>query len=158
MPIGSCRYPQHHGPSAGPPLGLLAGVAAGAVIVAAWHVVLVVVSVVAVLGMVAGAVMLLWHSHTAQPYDAQTDAEQPADRVHVTAGAVTLAARVAALEAAQAAQLEGAAQAAQLEGGQHVHLHLHGPAGADLLAAVLDQDRPAIEWPGNGHPSHPPQV
>jgi hypothetical protein len=70
MPTGTCRYPAHHGPSAGPPLGLLGAIAAGALIITHWHAVLVTLAVVAVLAVAGVAVVMLWHSHRSAPYDA----------------------------------------------------------------------------------------
>jgi hypothetical protein len=70
MPTSHCNYPNHHGPSAGPPLGLLAAIALGAVVIAHWHTVVVALVVVAVLAAVAGGVMLLVHAAHAEPYEA----------------------------------------------------------------------------------------
>ncbi len=59
MPTGSCRFPDHHGPSAGPPVGLLLAIGAGALIVAYWHAVVVVLAVVVALAVLGAGVLLL---------------------------------------------------------------------------------------------------
>jgi hypothetical protein len=67
MPTSHCNYPHHHSPSAGPPLGLLGGIAAGALAIAFWHTVIVALVVVAILASIAGAVMLLVHAAHSKP-------------------------------------------------------------------------------------------
>lgn len=67
MNTAHCRHPEHHGPSAGPPLGLLAAIALGAVVIAFWHTVIVALVVVAILASIAGAVMLLVHAAHSKP-------------------------------------------------------------------------------------------
>jgi hypothetical protein len=173
MPTGTCKFPEHHsGPSAGPPLGLFAAVAAGAVIVAEIHTVVIVLAVVAVLAVLAAGVFMLWHSAHSAPYDAAWDepehqatalpapaAALPAAQhgpvtvqtVHVhtaaadggTASLDALRAEVTALRAQMAAQLASAPEQ---------HLHLHG-ASPDAIAALTgrlgavqpEPDRLAIE-------------
>ena len=97
MPTSHCNYPHHHGPSAGPPLGLLAAIALGAVVIAFWHTVIVALVVVTILAAIAGGVMLLVHAAHAEPYDAAAGAE---DAATVTAAVEQqlLAHRVAQLE------------------------------------------------------------
>lgn len=131
MPTGTCRYPQHHGPSAGPPAGLVAALACGALIIAAWHVVVVVLAVSAVLAVAGACVLLLVHSHRAEPYDASWTGPEAAD-VPQPAAAEALQARVAQLEL----QL---ADRPAIEAPQQ-HLHLHGVTAADIAAVLAQRD------------------
>ena len=68
MPTGNCRFPEHHsgGSSAGPPLGLLLAIAAGALIITHVHAVLVTLAVVAALAVAGVAVVMMVHSHRGQ--------------------------------------------------------------------------------------------
>jgi len=142
MPTGTCNYPHHHhGPSAGPPAGFLAALAAGALIVAEWRTVLVVLAVCAVLAVLGVCVALLVHSHRAAPYDASwAEPEDAAYSAEVTQGNPWEAhARTAAL-AAENAALRAELAARQLEAPQqHLHLHLHGVTAEDLAAIVAQQ-------------------
>ena len=129
MPTGTCQYPQHHGPSAGPPAALVAAIIIGALIVVEWHTVLVTAAVVATLVVILGAVVMLVHSHRAVPYDAyfaEDEAEVPARRAISAAPARD---RTAALEAEVAALRARIGQPQQ-------HLHIHGVT-PDILAAAL---------------------
>jgi hypothetical protein len=139
MPTGTCHYPAHHGPSAGPPLGLVLAIAAGALIVTHWHAVLVTLAVVAVLAAAGAAVVMLWHSHRGAPYDASWSDTEPHDAVTVTAQVRPLAARVAELE-------QQLADRCAIEAPQQ-HLHLHGVTSADVAELIAGQGipQPAIE-------------
>ena len=137
MPTGTCNYPHHHGPSAGPPLGLLLAIGAGALIVTHLHAVIVTLAVVAVLAVLGAAVAILWHSHKSAPYDASWSDTEPPGAVAVTAHPLT--ARVAELE-------QQLAERRAIEAPQQ-HLHLHG-LDAEQLAAIIRQQpaaQPAIE-------------
>src|SRR5215469_6368556 len=80
MPTGRCEFPSHHyGPSAGGPLGLLAAIAVGAVVIANWHTVVVALVVVAILACIAGAVMLMIHNH-GSAYDLELERQAAAER------------------------------------------------------------------------------
>jgi hypothetical protein len=139
MPTGRCNYPHHHGPATGPPISLLAAIALGAIVIGAWHTVVVALVVVAILAGIAGAVFLLIHTAHSQPYDAP---ERGHERPAVTYTAEVLRpvtdARTAALEA------ENAALRRQLEApAVHNHLHLHG-IDADDMAVIT---RKALQPP-----------
>lgn len=141
MPTGRCNYPQHHtGPSAGPPIGLVLSIAAGAVIVAEWRTVLIVLAVVAVLAVVGVAVAMLWHSAHAAPYDgAWREVETPA-ALSAVRPVMAAADRTAALE------LQVAVLRAQLENRPaEQHLHLHGVTAEDIAAVVTRQQQRALE-------------
>jgi hypothetical protein len=146
MPTGTCNYPAHHGPSSGPPIGFLAALVVGALIVAEWHAVVIVAAVVAVLAVLGVGVVMLVHSHRSVPYDAAWAELEPhvTERLSVTA-APQLQARVAELERQLAArQIEAPAQ----------HLHLHGlsPDAIAALSGQLGQPAPiplAIETDDN---------
>ena len=133
MPTGTCKYPEHHGsPGAGAPIGLVAAIAAGALIVAFWHVVIVVLAVVAVLAVLTAGVAMLWHSHTAVPYDAAWS--EPAN-VRGADNTSILQARVDQLER-QLAERHAIAPV-------HQHLHLHNVDPADVAAIIRQHN--AIE-------------
>jgi hypothetical protein len=84
MPTGRCNYPAHHGPSAGPPIGLILAIAAGALILTHIHAVLVTPAVVAGLAVAGAAVVMLWHSHRSVPYDASCSDSEPQSALQVT--------------------------------------------------------------------------
>ncbi len=122
MPTGTCNYPSHHaGPSAGPPIALVVLIAAGAVIVAFWHVVVVALAVTGILAVAAGAVAMLLHNHR-RYYDPGLE-------------------RQAALDRAQPAGLPAPRPAAALEAAPvvHHHLHLHGISPDDAAALAARQ-------------------
>lgn len=135
MPTGTCHYPAHHGPSAGPPIGLLAAIAIGALIITHVHAVLVTLAVVAALAVAGAAVVMLWHSHRAAPYDASWDGTELQDAVAARAEVHPLAVRVAELE-------QQLAERRAIEAPQQ-HLHLHG-IDAGQVAAIIRQQQ-AIE-------------
>ena len=136
MPTGRCNYPHHHtgGPSAGPPAGLIVAILLGALVVIEWRTVLVALAVVVALAVAAGAMVLLWHSHHAEPYDAAWSVE---DRAELPAGQYTadvqLRARVGQLER----QLAERDRPGITTGPRvvHQHVHLHGVAH-DQLAEI----------------------
>jgi hypothetical protein len=141
MPTGTCRYPHHHsggGPSAGLPVGLLAAIGIGVLVVtrahsaaSMLHVVLVVtLAVVAVLAVAGVAVAMLVHSHRAEAYDASWSDPEPQDAVAITAEVHPLQARVDQLEQQLA---ERQAIAAPVT---HQHLHLHGVSAGDIAVAL----------------------
>ena len=102
MPTGTCNFPEHHGgPSAGPPLGLIAAILAGALILAHWHAVVLVLAVVGVLAAGLVAVVMLWHSAHSAPYDAawHEDSEPAAIRMSATVGKHDAAALLRAQQA-----------------------------------------------------------
>jgi len=134
MPTGTCRYPDHHSSGGGGPAALLAAIVAGAILVAFWHTVLVVLAVVVVLAVMTGAVAMLWHSHTAQPYDADwSDPEPAAMPLQVTASTQLLQARVSQLESQLSDRQAIAAPVV------HQHLHLHGVDPVQTAAIVRQQ-------------------
>jgi len=138
MPTGNCRYPEHHsGPGAGAPIGLVAAILAGALIVIEWRTVAVVLAVVAALLIATAAVVMLWHSHTAQPYDAAWS--EPAN-VRGADNTSILQARVDQLER------QFASGPAITPPVTHQHLHLHGLAADDLTAIITGQQQ-AAAWP-----------
>jgi len=62
VPTGTCKFPAHHaGPSAGRPIGLLALIVAGAVVIAHWRSVVVVLVVTAILAAATALVVMLVH-------------------------------------------------------------------------------------------------
>jgi hypothetical protein len=125
MPTGNCRFPEHHSPSAGPPLGLLGAIALGAVVIAFWHTVVVALVVVAILAAIAGAVFLLIHNH-GSGYDPvlerQSEAEQAARQI-----------QAAQLAQQLAAQHRPAIDPAPVV---HNHLHLHGVSDDEMADAA----------------------
>jgi uncharacterized protein (UPF0335 family) len=137
MPTGTCRYPHHHGgPSAGPPIGLLLAIIAGALIITHVHAVVVTLAVVAILAVLGTGVMLLVHSHRSAPYDgAWAEQEDVTSTLSVTA-AGQLQARVGQLE-------REAAERRAIEAPQQ-HLHIHGVSAEDVAAVIRSQHR-AIE-------------
>ena len=138
MPTGHCNFPEHHGPGKSGPGALLAAIIAGAIVVYEWRTMLVVLAVVVVLAVAAAAVAMLWHSHTAEPYDASWSVSEPAAQpLHASASTQLLQARVSQLERQLA---ERRAIAAPVT---HQHLHIHG-VDADQVAAIIRQQN-AIE-------------
>lgn len=135
MPTGTCRFAQHHGPSASPPIGLVAALIVGALIIANLHAVIVTLAVVAVLAVLGAGVVLLVHSHRSAPYDAAwTELETPAETLAIEAAparAEALQTRVSELERQLADRrvIEAPAQ----------HLHLHGLSREDVAAIVSRQ-------------------
>jgi hypothetical protein len=115
MPTGTCRYPEHHRPSAGQPVAWLVILAIGAVIVANWHAVIVALVVTAVLAVLGVAVLLLVHNHR-RHFDPELE--------HRAA----LGQRTAATAAALPPPLV-----------VHNHLHLHGVRPADVAAITARQ-------------------
>jgi len=136
MPTGTCRYPQHHGPGAGPPLGLILAIAVGALIITHVHAVVVTLAVVAVLAVLGGLAAMLLHSHRSVPYGASCSDSEPQSALQVTP-ARQLSARVAELEA----QL---AERRAIEAPQQ-HLHLHGVSAQELAAAIRANRQAAEE-------------
>ncbi len=138
MPTGTCRFPDHHGPSAGPPFGLLLAIAAGALVATHWHAIVVTLAVVAVLAVLGAGVLMLWHSHRSAPYDSAWSEPEELIQAELAANQqmipATLAARVAELEA----QLAGRRA---IEAPQQ-HLHLHGLDDGQVAAII---SRQAIE-------------
>jgi hypothetical protein len=145
MPTGRCDFPQHHNsPSAGPPIGLLAAIAIGAAVIAAWHAVVVALVVCCFLAGIAGAVFLLWHAGHAEPYDAALRGQKLRSASwRPTASPAASESRTALLEA------ENRELRRRLEAGpghQHNHLHLHGVSAAEAAELVASRrDRAAIE-------------
>jgi hypothetical protein len=137
VPTGTCNYPHHHGsPSAGPPVGLLLAIIAGALIITHVHLVVVTLAVAAVLAVLGAGVAMLWHSHRSAPYDAAwAGHEHRTEQLPATPAELQLQARVVQLER----QL---AERRAVEAPQQ-HLHIHG-VSADDLAAIIAQHR-AIE-------------
>jgi len=127
MPTGTCNYPDHHSPSGGGPAALVAAVIAGAAIVAFWHAVLVVMAVVVVLLVVTGGVVVLWHSHTAAPYDAAW--EQPEAGWRSQASTVR-----AEVTESRPAEIH-----------QHLHIHVASAAEAAAIIASRTAERHEIE-------------
>jgi hypothetical protein len=144
MPTGTCRFPEHHGPDAGPPLGFLAAVIAGALIVAEWHAVIIVLAVVAVLAVLGAGVLMLWHSHVSVPYDAAWPEVGIIADTSSSIPAAGLQARVAELELLQLAERRA------IEAPQQ-HLHIHGVSAEDLAAII---SRHAIEDGQAENPYH----
>jgi hypothetical protein len=96
------------------------------------HAVLVTLAVVAVLAVLGAAVMMLWHSHRAAPYDSAWQGED-ADEYTLSAAAlpapdVDLAARVAELE-------HQLAERRAIEAPQQ-HVHIHGVSAEDVAVAL----------------------
>jgi hypothetical protein len=144
MPTGTCKYPAHHGPSAGQPIGLVVLIAIGAVIVIHWRTVVACLIVAVVLVVLASAVMMLWHRRYDLTPAPESVLELPdADRRVIVgpAAARAVAARTAALEAEIAAL-----RARQIDApAVHNHLHLHGVTTEDataITAAANWQDNP----------------
>jgi hypothetical protein len=145
MPTGTCNYPEHHGPSAGAPAGLVLAVIAGALIITHVHAVLVTLAVVAVLAVLGTGVVMLWHSHSSEPYDASwTDPEigsasadlELAPTVEIRNARADLQARVVQLE-------QQLAERRAIEAPQQ-HLHIHGVTAEDVAAIIRSQHH-AIE-------------
>jgi hypothetical protein len=139
MPTGTCRYPEHHtGPSAGPPIGLLALIAAGAVIVAYWRTVVVVLVVTGILAVVAAAVVMLIHNHR-RYHDPELERQVAAlERVGQAIRNSTAAQPHAMPAARPAPALESAPVI-------HHHLHLHGISADGAAALIARQQLPAAE-------------
>jgi hypothetical protein len=142
MPTGRCNFPAHHGPSASPPVGFLSALIAGAVIVAEWHTVLIVLAVVAVLAVVGVGAVMLVHSHRAEPYDA-TWAESALAEAHQEAITPAWQARVDRLEADLARALDAVERRPTEAPAQH--LHLHGVSAADVAAIVRQNGVRAVD-------------
>jgi len=104
MPTGACKYPEHHGRSAGQPIAWLVLIALGAIVVTHWHDFVVALVVTGVLAGLGVAVLLLRHNH-----GRGTDPELE---------------QRAALEEAQRRRL-AAQQRAAVETPRVVHNHLH---------------------------------
>ena len=119
MPTGTCKFPEHHGPSAGPPFALIGLIALGAAVVAFWHIVVVVLVVVLLLAGVTGAVVALLHNHR-RHYDPAL--EQQAAQLQQRR------------QAAMAAQQRPAIEQPVV----HQHLHLHGVT-AEAAAHIARQ-------------------
>jgi hypothetical protein len=119
MPTGRCNFPEHHGPSAGPPLALIGLIALGAVIVAFWHLVVVALVVVLLLAGVAAAVVALVHNHK-RHYSHELERAALQERARAA-----LPRKPSAVEA------------------PHYHLHLHGvtPDAAAHIARQLHARR-----------------
>ena len=133
MPTGTCQFPEHHGPGKSGPGALVAAIIAGAIVVYEWRTIAVVLAVVVALAVVAAAVAMLWHSHTAEPYDASWSVSEPQE----APAAEVLQARVDQLERQLA---ERRAIAAPVT---HQHLHIHGVELTRLAAIIRQQN--AIE-------------
>jgi hypothetical protein len=144
MPTGRCLYPSHHdSPSAGPPLGLLAAIALGAVVIAFWHQVIVALVVVAILACIAGAVMLLIHNH-GSGYDPdlerRANAEQATRQARAAPHSVTDGRRYPPLASPARNELEAAPVVHN-----HLHVTLPGVTADDVAAVLLRRQRPELE-------------
>jgi hypothetical protein len=136
MPTGRCNYPEHHGPSAGPPFALIGLIALGAIVVAFWHLVVVVL----VLAGVTCAVVALLHNHR-RYYDPGLERQAALER------AQELRSASYSVPAAQLPAMPAAAPGPALEAApvvQH-HLHLHGISANDAAALIARHQLPAIE-------------
>jgi hypothetical protein len=140
MPTAHCKHGDHltGGPSAWPVLGLIAGIAVAAGIIAVVHQAAVALALVAVLILTTGWVMVLWHrSHT------EPDAEPVVTRADVENA--LLRSRVGQLEHQLAAQQQPAIEQAPVV---HNHLHLHSVSAAEA-ADLADVARKALTPPGH---------
>jgi len=122
MPTGRCNYPEHHGPSAGPPFALIGLIALGAVVVAFWHAVIVVLVVVLALAGITCGVVALLHNHR-RHYDPELE-------------------RAALQQRARAALPQR--QPAAATPAVHNHVHLHGTAAAAAERPADPQPLPAV--------------
>jgi hypothetical protein len=141
MPTAHCNFPEHHGPGKSGPGALLVAIIAGAIVVYEWRTVAVVLAVVVALAVTAAAVSMLWHSHTAEPYDASWSVSEPQEG-EIQAGPATYSAQVLQARVVQLERqlAERQAIAAPVV---HQHLHLHGVEPADVAAIVRQHN--AIE-------------
>jgi len=110
MPTGRCAFPEHHGPSAGPPAGLVLAILAGAFAVLHWHTMLEILIVAAVLLLLGAAVMLLLHNHRSG-YDEALERQAELERIQRQA--------IAQRQQAQRPAV-------------HNHIHLHGVDAATV--------------------------
>lgn len=140
MPTGRCQFPEHHSPSAGPPLGLLAAIALGALVIAFWHAVIVALVVVAILAAAAGMVFLLIHNH-GSGYDPELERQAAAERTQLA----RTAAGAAISEQSPAMLYPPRRDALEAPPVMHQHLHLHGVSVDDMAEVARQFTRPPHE-------------